>query len=1032
MKVTSTLDNHQASPTRYVSHKYGYQQNNSSSSYIQDLKVGRNYRSPYLIRGFGQSEQLPSAVNSASQIHSPSIRLSTTTATDESIDLSSKIALLAEPSSHKEENSFEIRFNGTRSTREEDRKSYEYERGKTTQQTTTLYLDPKEMQAVIKRLQGENARLQDENSWKTSLIEELQKSADVTRKNYIRLSALTSNLRLGPAENASKNETVRRQPYINIQESFVYDDSPEGRNELETLISQVSLKGSVIESDASRTRLQEVATELQNQRKSCKLEKITEISKDHGLIIFVCPHCSGECFVKEKDIGFIPKPLNADSIELSRPLGDIIGVNDEEIDLGKARDKFSKENRKFCTYIHYIPSKFNSLALRRALAKSTDLWPDHPVNKLSQYVKNNQVETKILTTKPIHETKERVPSIATSRPTDQLAMDQAASKEIRATEEIMIFGLNRQIDRVIHVEHDRFESQRQKETSTIKDQGDLTPKSDHQSTIGSSSCHLLNLEDTKAIALASENYISSYNSLGPFTPKQQMTDRRVSFSELETMKTTLHHTIEELKAANQSKDATNATLGEQIKQLKAQLDNKESSKELLTREVENLRKQLQEQQQQQPSKLQVEADTQTTNECFPSLEFNTPVKSRKFYEPNYARSSVRRRTQFDDQERCSFDPADFEDPRVTALRERLKTMIDKLKESGLEECSLVLGLDCTESNIYTGKKSFGNRHLHEISTRHLNFYEQVMGTVGSIVNPFSKSGRFPVYFFGDDQTRDKAVRPLYVDRYDCEDCYSVEHAIAEYRKEIERTVLSGPTSFRPLIEKAVQICKKKKEFTLLMIVGDGGVTDMEETISAIVKASNYPLIIVMVGVGDGDVKQFPSDPWLGMKKLTAEIPDRVFKNFHFVQFEKDMLPEELAEKTLAGLPDAYKFCVENNMIEKLYSLEEDIQEERRGGLITPGRLSNRYSRLTQTPKSAKKSKEWISSSGKKSEGIIKQKSLMSKFRGAALDESKDLEEDQAAGKDTLHGETPRASVNNDGKAVQRRSWKASTLKKVAV
>lgn len=280
-----------------------------------------------------------------------------------------------------------------------------------------------------------------------------------------------------------------------------------------------------------------------------------------------------------------------------------------------------------------------------------------------------------------------------------------------------------------------------------------------------------------------------------------------------------------------------------------------------------------------------------------------------------------------------------EDERINALKARVRKIIQKLKDQGLETCGLVLGIDCTASNIFTGRRSFGNRHLHDISNRTLNFYEQVLSILGSIVNEFSRDGKFPVYLFGDDKSRDRSVRPLYLSRTGSEECHGLEHALAEYRRKITKIGLSGPTSFRPLIDKAIEISKQKQEFQLLIIIGDGAVSNLDETISAIVEASNYPIAIVMVGVGDGDYRQYPTDPWYEMKKLDDMIPERKFDNFNFIHFEKNMLPEEFAEQALEELSEAYKFCVENKMIgspsnTKPIQAKNENQLERKASNVT--------------------------------------------------------------------------------------------------
>lgn len=96
--------------------------------------------------------------------------------------------------------------------------------------------------------------------------------------------------------------------------------------------------------------------------------------------------------------------------------------------------------------------------------------------------------------------------------------------------------------------------------------------------------------------------------------------------------------------------------------------------------------------------------------------------------------------------------------------------------------------------------------------------------------------------------------------------------------------LSGPTSFAPIIRKALEIMQtnslsSRMQFHILFIIADGKVSEENEaeTIRAIIEASDYPLSIVVVGVGDG--------PWSTMIKFDDRICAlSKFDNFQFVDY----------------------------------------------------------------------------------------------------------------------------------------------------
>ncbi|XP_078170707.1 E3 ubiquitin-protein ligase RGLG5-like [Carex rostrata] len=247
----------------------------------------------------------------------------------------------------------------------------------------------------------------------------------------------------------------------------------------------------------------------------------------------------------------------------------------------------------------------------------------------------------------------------------------------------------------------------------------------------------------------------------------------------------------------------------------------------------------------------------------------------------------------------------------------------ELSKLGLESSNLIVGIDFTKSNEWTGMKSFNRQSLHKIGNSP-NPYEQAITIVGKALAPFDEDNLIPCFGFGDATTHDYGVFNFHEDD---SPCHGFEEVLECYRKIVPHLRLSGPTSFAPVVEAAVDIVEKTGgQYHVLVIIADGQVTRSVETstgelspqekktIDSIVMASNHPLSIVLVGVGDG--------PWDDMKAFDDKIPARVFDNFQFVNFtsimEKNVsLSQKEAAFALAALmevPIQYKATIELGLL----------------------------------------------------------------------------------------------------------------------
>jgi len=230
-----------------------------------------------------------------------------------------------------------------------------------------------------------------------------------------------------------------------------------------------------------------------------------------------------------------------------------------------------------------------------------------------------------------------------------------------------------------------------------------------------------------------------------------------------------------------------------------------------------------------------------------------------------------------------------------------------LKKAGLEACQLIVGIDFTKSNTWQGgDPNYFCDNLHDISTpSRPNPYQQVLSIMCNSLAAFDDDGYIDTFGFGDHLTTDKSVFSFYSDTNGHDQpCVRLTGVLERYNQLVPMIQMSGPTSFAPIIRKAIQIVRERKQYHILIIIADGAVDNIGESVDAIIEASKHPLSIVCIGVGKG--------PWEKMIMFDDNIPQRDFDNFQFVNFHEMMhkcenVGPEFAKNALMEIPDQYSY-----------------------------------------------------------------------------------------------------------------------------
>lgn len=133
-----------------------------------------------------------------------------------------------------------------------------------------------------------------------------------------------------------------------------------------------------------------------------------------------------------------------------------------------------------------------------------------------------------------------------------------------------------------------------------------------------------------------------------------------------------------------------------------------------------------------------------------------------------------------------------------------------------------------------------------------------------------------------------------------------------YKGCIPNLMLSGPTLLAPIVNAVTnstrsQGCRQDNQrYTILLVLTDGAINDVDETINAIIDASREPMSIIIIGVGSADFTDMNVlDSDKGLLKRGSKVAERDI--VQFVAF-KDNISRGVpvvAQQLLAEVPTQF-------------------------------------------------------------------------------------------------------------------------------
>eukprot|EP01083_Nonionella_stella_P017082 47723_1 len=171
---------------------------------------------------------------------------------------------------------------------------------------------------------------------------------------------------------------------------------------------------------------------------------------------------------------------------------------------------------------------------------------------------------------------------------------------------------------------------------------------------------------------------------------------------------------------------------------------------------------------------------------------------------------------------------------------------------------MMIGIDFTGSN---GDPKTGGT-LHYIGPpKYESPYMRAIRSVGRVVEAYDSDKQIGAFGFGANINPfgEKNISHCFnLTLTQAQTVNGIEGVLQTYVDCLNKIQLYGPTNFAEIINTCAAMVgtksnnEREQNYMILMMVTDGIITDMRQTTDAIVSASNLPLSIIIIGLGDAD------------------------------------------------------------------------------------------------------------------------------------------------------------------------------------